>query len=137
MVKMDYELTFSHLHIYDPGKPGITIPVSLSLGGVTVRIDAKVDSGSTFCIFERMYGEDLGLDIESGHPELIGSAMGAFKTYGHMVTLSVLELDFDAMVFFAANPAINRNVLGRHGFLNRNLIGLDDYDGKFFLKRKG
>ncbi len=134
---MAWELAFEHLSRYDPGKPGIAVPVTLRSGAIDVAIDAKFDAGASNCIFQREYGETLGFEIEKGHRIMIGTAMGAFTAYGHPVTLSVFNYDFDVMVYFPENPAINRNVLGRHGFLDRLQIGLIDYEGKFFLSRFG
>lgn len=49
----------------------------------------------------------------------------------------VKGFDFDAMVYFPADDFINRNVPGRHGFINRVQLGLIDYEGKLFLSRFG
>ena len=132
---MAYELRFEELLQYNAGDSGITIPVTIRLHQDFVRFDAKLDTGATYCIFERAHGEQLGLDIESGRMERIGTAMGSFLTYGHAVTLSVSGFDFDIVAYFAADESFNRNVLGRHGFLGRLLIGLDDYAGKLYLRR--
>ncbi len=64
-----YTLTFEALHEYDAGDPGITVPVELSAGEESVKVTAKLDSGSTFCVFRRARGEALGFDIESGTPQ--------------------------------------------------------------------
>lgn len=37
------------------------------------------------------------------------------------------------MVYFAAHEGYNRNLLGRHGWLNRVRLGLIDYEGKLYL----
>lgn len=132
---MAYELRFEELLPYDAGDTGITIPVIIRLQQDFVHFDAKLDTGATYCIFERGHGEQLGLDIESGHPERIGTAMGSFLAYGHAVTLSVSGFEFDIVAYFAADESFHRNVLGRHGFLDRMLIGLDDYAGKLYLRR--
>lgn len=132
-----YQLDFTHLQNYDPGKPGIGLPVTLRSGSAEVNVETKVDCGSTFCVFERSWGEELGFDIESGHLEWIGTPMGAFRAYGHEVTLSVLEFDFEIVAYFAADPSFNRNVLGRYGFFNRLQLGLVDYDGRMYLSRFG
>ncbi len=42
---------------------------------------------------------------------------------------------FELTVYFAKDYAFNRNILGRIGFLNRVLIGLNDYAGKLYLSR--
>lgn len=132
---MPHTLSFADLLEYDAGKDGITVPATLYAGGIYVRVEAKLDTGSTFCVFERLQGELLGLDIERGHPERIGTATGSFLTYGHAVTLSVRDFDFDIIAYFAADEWVNRNVLGRHGWLNRVRMGLLDYEGKLYVGR--
>ena len=39
------------------------------------------------------------------------------------------------VVYFAQDENFKRNVLGRHGWLDRVLIGINDYDGKLYLSR--
>jgi hypothetical protein len=51
--------------------------------------------------------------------------------------MSILGEEFEASVCFAENPSFNRNVLGRHGFLDRVVIGIIDYEGALYLKRYG
>ncbi|HEX4946776.1 MAG TPA: hypothetical protein VFZ34_08940 [Blastocatellia bacterium] len=131
---MEYPLLFSHLLLYNSGEPGITVPVFLRLGETSLRVETKLDTGATYCIFQRIYGKDLGINIESGAPKRFGTATGSFLTYGHWITLSVHDFDFDVMVYFAVNDDFKRDVLGRHGFLDRMLIGLDDYAGKLYLR---
>src|SRR5262249_6186868 len=132
---MEQHLTFERLIQYDPGQSGITLDVSLSLSAADVNFPAKVDIGASFCIFERRHGETLGLSIESGLPQPISTAKGRFLTYGHEVTLGAAGYDFDSIVFFAADEDINRNVLGRHGWLDRVVLELIDYEGKLLLSR--
>jgi hypothetical protein len=132
---MPYTLKFEDLIEYDAGKDSITVPTTLRSGGNYVRVESKLDTGSSHCIFERLQGELLGLDVESGFPEWIDTATGSFLTYGHEVTLSVRGLDFDIVAYFAKDEWFNRNVLGRHGWLNRIRMGLIDYEGKLYLSR--
>lgn len=127
------QLNFDLVQFYDPGKIGIGITVRLQAVAGVVDVEAKLDTGSTYCIFERLIGEDLGLDIELGEPQIIGAATGSFLTYGHFVTFSVADIYFEGMVYFAKDYTFNRNVLGRVGFLNRVLLGLNDYAGKLYL----
>lgn len=63
------------------------------------------------------------------------TATGSFLTYGHGVTLSVRKFDFDIIAYFAADEWITRNVLGRHGWLNRVRMGLLDYEGQLYVSR--
>jgi hypothetical protein len=130
---MGFQLNFSRFTVYDAGKAGINIPVTTKMPDVSVTFDAKLDTGATDCIFERRIGEELKIEIESGEPIRISTATGFFTAYGHELTLSVLDYDFDAYVFFAEDENFDRNVLGRHGFLDQTIIGLIDYEGKLYL----
>ena len=94
---------------------------------------AKLDTGSTDCIFARKFGEELGLNIEQGDFSTIGTSTGNFGAYLHEITLSVLGYELEVYAFFAENEAFDRNVLGRKGFFDRVVLGLIDYEGKLFV----
>ena len=130
---MPWNLSFSTLAEYDPGQPGINVPVILRLPGREASCLAKVDTGSSDCIFRRFQGELLDLDIEQEDPRDFSTATGSFKAYGHAVTLIVAGMEFDSVVYFAAHEDYNRNVLGRHCWLNSVRLGLIDYEGKLYL----
>lgn len=126
-------LTFAKFFQYDITKQGITLPVTLSFGGRAIDLKAKLDPGSTYCVFARFIGEHFGLTIEAGMPERIGTVTGSFMAYGHEIRLSVLGFDYDITAYFAEDPNFGRNVLGRQGWLDRIRLGLIDYDGKLYL----
>lgn len=130
---MSFTLNFSRFIEYDTGQPGVSLEITLGLVNNSITILAKVDTGSTDCIFARKYGERLGLIIEDGERIRIGTATGGFNAYMHFVTLKVLDYEFNAGVYFIEDENINRSVLGRHGFLDRVKLGLVDYEGKLFL----
>ncbi|MBI4751418.1 MAG: retropepsin-like domain-containing protein [Acidobacteria bacterium] len=132
---MSHSLNFEQLYLYDTDRVGITISIELRLLELAVTFDAHVDTGASFCIFQRQYGEALGIDIESGERVVVGTATGTFIVYGHMVTLSTVGLEFDSMVFFASHEGFSRNVLGRNGWLNKVRFGLIEYEGKLFLSQ--
>src|SRR5205809_476898 len=90
-------------------------------------IDAAVDTGASFCLFARSVAESLGIDVESGLPQVFASANGRIEAFGHSLHLTVLGIDVDAMVFFFANGNIRKNLLGRRGWMDRILFGLDEY----------
>ena len=77
------------------------------LSATIVNFPAKVDTGASYCIFERRHG--------------------------HEVTLRAAGYDFDSIVYFYADEDLDRNVLGRHGWLDRVVLGLIDYEGKLLL----
>ncbi|NOT60133.1 MAG: hypothetical protein HOP19_07895 [Acidobacteria bacterium] len=119
-----HKLEFKTFYDYDLSQMDINVPVTLRSGSKSRELMAKFDPGSTFCVFQRIVGERLGFDIESGHLQWIGTATGRFLTYGHEVTLEVLGFSTTSIVYFAADEHFAVNVLGRVGFLNRTRIGL-------------
>lgn len=128
-----YPINFEKLHLYDSGKVGISVEVSLKSGDLTSEFTAKIDTGATACIFNRASGERLGIEIETGEPQRFSTTTGSFLTYGHFVTLVVADFEFNSLVFFAEDENFNRNVLGRNGWLDRVIIGINDYEGKLYL----
>ena len=121
---MTYTLSFRTKHNYDTTKIAITIPVELAYGTNFVQVDSKLDTGATFCIFERAYGEMLGLDVESGTKMLVSTPNSTFEAFGHWLTMTALGFQFDAMLYFAADQSIKRSVLGRRGFIDQLRICL-------------
>src|SRR2546423_8307474 len=97
-----HTLDFQTLHSYDTTAPGITIPVELSVGRERITItNAKLDTGASFCIFQKEYGDMLGLKVEQGLEERIATPTGAFLAYGYEVSLSTLGHDFLVTIYFA------------------------------------
>lgn len=130
----DWNLSFSELLIYPDNLQGINIEIVLSLGtNLPIAAEVKLDTGSTFCIFQRHYGELLGLEIETGDPEIIRTATGKFIAFGHEITLTVANLEWDATVYFAKDENFPVSVVGRVGFLDRLKIGLIDYQQTLYL----
>ena len=82
-------LTFPFLHSYS-GQDAISIPVTL-MAAPSVHVDllAKLDTGSTYYVFNRSFADLLRLDLYSGISQRIRTATGAFQTYGHEVTFGV------------------------------------------------
>lgn len=121
------------MYNYDLTKSSINLPIKLKLGTNEIDFVASLDTGATFCIFERLFGEEIGLIIEQGHKTFIRTALGKFTAYGHTVTMDILDYSFESFVYFAENESFSHNVLGRNGFLSKINLGLIDYDGKIFL----
>ena len=129
-----WNLTFTEKILYSGNKQGINLEIVLSQSNdLPVAINAKLDTGSTFCIFQRQYAELLDLNVEAGDPEIIRTATGKFLTYGHRVKFVVANLEWEAVVYFAQDADFPVNVLGRVGFLDRLLIGLNDYEQHLYL----
>ena len=128
-----YQLYFEQLLAYDTGETGIILDVRLKLSGKSIILNAKIDTGATHCIFERRFGEELGLNIENGIAQRFSTATGTFLAFGHNVTLITEGLEFDSYIFFYADENHKPNVLGRFGWLDRVILGLIDYEGKLYL----
>jgi hypothetical protein len=132
---MVHLIEFNHLTHYDTGKSGIVIPIALLHQTQSVDVEANLDTGASHCIFERFYGEALGLNVEAGERLEFSTATGRFVAFGHALVLTLNGFEFELVAYFAQDPLFNRNVLGRNGFLNRTLLGLDDYAGTLYLSR--
>ncbi len=51
--------------------------------------------------------------------------------------MTVADFAFDSMVFFTENADFNKNVVGRIGWLDQVIIGLNDSEGKLYLSKYG
>jgi hypothetical protein len=128
-----HQIVYRYRMEYDTKVPGVVLPVMILSGDHAEAVNAAVDTGSTLCVFQREIAERLGIRIEEGIEDYV-SAMGTvIKVYGHEVTLVVEELSMDLIVYFPAYQQIPRNLLGRQGFLQRMLFGLDDYEGVVYF----
>lgn len=134
---MSQEIVFDVLHEYNTLEIGIVVPAILKLGIDSVEVKAKIDTGAAFCVFERVHGLRLGLEIETGIPLRIMTATGTFDAFGHTINLSVLGIETESTVYFAAEESFYLNILGRQGFLDRVKLGLIDYEGKLLLSAYG
>ncbi len=126
-------IEFAENYQYDTRLVGITIPAFLNYGGKIIEIKTKVDTGSSFCIFQRKHAENLGIEVESGEYARINTATSGFDAYGFELALSVLDIETVSTVYFAKEEWFTRNVLGRQGWLDRVKLGLIDYEGKLLL----
>jgi hypothetical protein len=133
---MSHSLIFDVLHEYDDNIQGIQIPVMIEVEGQRAKTLAKLDTGAAFCIFKKEHAQALGLTIEGGIREEIGTANGgSFTTYGHTISLSALGFVFDVIVYFAAEAGLRRNVLGRRGWIDVLKLGIVDYERTLYASR--
>jgi len=130
---MPARLDFSVSYRYNSLVEGIEVPVTLRLGSRFVETLPKLDTGATFCVFERRYADMLELGTESGRYQRFQTPAGTFDAFEHEVEMHFLGLEFSALVFFAQDHTFRRSVLGRSGWLNRLRIGLIDHDSLLYL----
>jgi hypothetical protein len=129
------ELTFDFTWTYSEQADGITIPSILLYGGQIAYTYAKVDTGAEFCIFSNEVGMQLGLDIERGLPKRMGSLTGSLETFGHEVTLQTFGIAFQSTIYFARYPGLERNLLGRNGWLRHLQLAIIDYENTLHLSQ--
>ncbi len=129
-----YSLTFNKHINYPHSESAIEIDVILSINKTDfIGVNAKLDTGSTFCIFQRRFAEALKLKVEDGEKESIRTAKGSFTAFGHEVNLSCLDIEWTTTVYFAQDESFPVNVLGRRGFLQVLKIGLVEYEQILYL----
>lgn len=130
---MPYQLSFRFQYDYGRFGDGVSMPVALSTGTASLEILASVDTGADYCFFERSLVEDLDLDFDQGIPLLVSTVAGGFRASGFALTLSVLGIEVDSVVYFYEDTGISRNVLGRNGWLNRVRLALVEHDSAMYL----
>jgi hypothetical protein len=64
----------------------------------------------------------------------LSNCNGEFQAFGHEVTITCFDWQFDSVVFFPATIEIGRNVLGRQGWLQKFRVALIDYDSVLHLR---
>lgn len=112
---MPTAITFAEIWHYPDDSAGITIPTLLGYGNRIVTATAKIDTGAEFCLFDRDYGERLGLPIEEGILLSLETLTGALEAFGHEVTIQTLGLTFQSVIYFSRHAGLPRNLLGRNG----------------------
>jgi hypothetical protein len=130
-VQLRFDITFP----YSDKADGISIPTALNLGDKIVHTYANVDTGAKYCIFSQEIGLNLGLDIESGFHQRMGSLTGTLDTYGHEVTIQTFDIAFQSIVYFAKYPGLPRNLLGRIGWMRYVILAVIDYENRLHLSQ--
>lgn len=130
---MNYQLDYSVKYIYDSRKVGISIKTILRRNDSFVAANAKIDTGAEFCLFGREYAEALNIEVETGYQKNLSTLAGDLSAFGHYVELETLGLKFDSLIYFAQDYALNRNLLGRQGWLQLIKFGLDDYRSEIYI----
>ncbi|NOT61950.1 MAG: hypothetical protein HOP19_17175 [Acidobacteria bacterium] len=107
--------------------------VKLTYAESVMVVNAKVDPGSSVCLFTNEIGIGLGIPIEQGIPKRLGGLTGSIEAYGHEVILHIGDIVFPSLVYFAKYPGLERNLLGRQGCWRNLKLGVIDYDCKLFI----
>lgn len=130
---MAHQLTFALRETYDTRLEGITIEARLVSAEHSVICQAKIDTGGQVCLFMREIAETLSIDVDTGHRRAFNTLGGSLIAYGHNVRLQTLGLEFDSLIYFAADYGLPRNLLGREGWLQKVRLAIIDYDSALYL----
>ena len=66
-------------------------------------------------------------------PKVFVTANSHFEAFGHDVTVNTLGIELRSMVYFFADAEIEKNVLGRSGWLHRLKVGIVDHDQLLYI----
>jgi hypothetical protein len=130
---MAFPVEYQRRASYESFAAGITVEAILRYGSLETACEAKVDTGSQVCLFGRTFADALDIDVENGYREVFSTLAGGLVAYGHEVELETLGLCFQSYVYFAESYAVRRNLLGRQGWLQLVLLGLNDYGNELYL----
>jgi len=128
-----YNVTFRSRHSYEGRSSGITVPIELGYGEKRVQLAARIDTGADYCLFQRGYGEAIGIQIESGEKASLATLSGPLTAYGHEVSVKVAGMEFQLVAYFPALAEVRRCLLGRQGWLSRVRLGVVDHDQLLYL----
>ena len=131
---MAFQLEYQKKSRYESLDTGITIEAVLRSGGLETICAAKIDTGAQVCLFGRSFADSLEIEVERSYREVFSTLTGSVVAYAHQVELETLGLCFQTYVYFAESYDIRRNLLGRQGWLQLVLLGLDDYNSELYLR---
>ena len=121
---MSPRIEFDHEFSYrDLGK-GLFPGLAVTLVGPAGEDDliAIVDTAATYCLFNGIRAQAIGLDLASGRRETLSSLTGHLNGWIHRVELEILGSRFQCEVAFSDQP-IPRELLGRHSLFEQIRIG--------------
>ena len=86
-----------------------------------------VDSGATFSIVNAAEARDMGIDWESGRPQMIVVGDGSFiPTFIHDLAIQIGTSQITAPVGFSERLGVGFNLLGRTGVFDQFQVCFND-----------
>jgi predicted aspartyl protease len=131
---MAYQLGFPLRYHFKTTDVGIAVPFSLRLNEWAVSGEAKIDTGSEFCFFQRELADRLRIEVEDGYPIRLGTLAGTITAYAHTVELDTLGIRFESLVLFTSAYETTRSILGRRGWLENLHLALTMDDEMLYLR---
>lgn len=129
MIQLDFTWEYS----YTDETEGINIPTYLGYKDQNIVVNAKLDTGATYCLFRNEHARDLGISVEDGIYMVLDTLGGPLEAFGHEVIIQTCDIAFQSVVYFAKYPNLQRNLLGRQGWLRKLRMAIIDYDNLLYL----
>ena len=91
------------------------------------KVWVYVDSGATFSIVNAAEARDMGIDWESGRPQMIVVGDGSFiPTFIHNLPIQIGTSQITAPVGFSERLGVGFNLLGRTGVFDQFQVCFND-----------
>ena len=124
--------------LYSHRVRGVYLPVTLTVGDRATHLVVCLDCASTYCVLERPRAEYFGLTWDSGDLIHIGTAVGGFQAYLHVLGVQIDRFSWEtpvAIAEFESLPgAVPRQVRGLIGFFDRFRVTIDDQDERITIE---
>ena len=73
------------------------------------------------------------LSLEQGLPITLSGLGGSIEAFGHEIVLQTGDIAFHSVVYFAKDPGLAQNLLGRQGWLRNLRLAVNDYDSLLYV----
>ena len=110
---------------YKPWRGSVLPLVPVVVEGLGV-LDALVDSGAAFSVFQATVADALGSEIEHGERRMFRGAGGRILAYRHVLNVRILDQAFPLTVFFSRDYLPSVNLLGRDNFFHKFRVAFDE-----------
>ncbi len=91
------------------------------------KVWVYVDSGATFSMVNAAEARDMGIDWQSGKPQMIVVGDGSFiPTFIHSLPIQIGASQITAPVGFSERLGVGFNLLGRTGVFNQFQVCFND-----------
>jgi len=115
------------------------LPVTLKRGDKKISVQALVDSGSDYNIFNAEVGEALGLEIKTGKTlSFWGTSESKQLAYFHDITIEIGGYEYQCYCGFSYDiKHLPYGLLGQNDFFEKFKVIFDYSKERFEIKEKG
>lgn len=118
------------------GRPSPVVTVRLFRDKGQADVDAYVDSGAFYSVFQPYVAQRLGIDIETGLRRGVILGDGRLITiYLHRVGLRLGDEHLSATIGFSRELGIGFNLLGRYSIFDKLMFCFNDHQRTLYVSR--